>query len=275
MMIREKETIEEALKRGKRMLVYPVLVFHMVMILVYFWIFMYQAMFWPLALLAIFVLLFLFSWGYRSYFITKWKIRSYENTRNLDELKTSAILIGLISEQDGFLEKILRTAKEKQKLEELERRAETTQTFTDQAEVPPETRLSTPKRVYALRTVFFCAGLAAGIAAFWITKNRLHLLLSSVAFYYALKNMQKWRKHAPDIILSEKGIETKTCGLVGWEFISEEKILREDEDGVSFYLTFQYPGGEEKQRIDSFPVSAVRLHQLLRIYRGRFDKKSL
>lgn len=269
-MAEEKETVQQALKRGKRMLTYPVLVIYWFMIISWGLAFSYQIFFWWIELIVIPFMLFFVPWVYRSYFLTKWKITSYERTEDLRELKASAILVGLVSKEEGFLEKLLRTAAQKQKLNELEKNPPVA-IFKDQPDVPEETILRKPKRKYVMRALFYAVGCIAALFLYWLTKHNFHLALCVLGCYYIWKNIRNYRKNEPEIVLNERGIEIASEGLISWEFVQHERVVREDDDGVSYYLEFEHPGGREKQCIDTLPIDALELHCLLKVYRGRYE----
>lgn len=269
---KSEQSIEEALKMGRRMLNYPIAVISAVIMASCILIFIYKILFGRFALILIPLLLFLFHWIYKSYMLTKWKIRAFERTRNIGELKTQAILSGLISEEEGFLEKWLRTPEEKRKLEEFQRKSEEQVAFEDQPGIPEETAIYYPKRKDMNGIIFFILGLIATLIFFWLKGEKQTLILSVLLVYYIWKNVRSFLKNVPGIVLSEKGIETSDCGLVGWNFISDEKVVREDDDGESFYLVFKYPEGEEKISIGSLSLTPLEIHKLLQVYRGRFEK---
>ncbi|MNJ84650.1 hypothetical protein D3C87_21080 [compost metagenome] len=257
---------------GRRMLSYPVSISFVVIITSCILIFIYKILFWRIALLMIPVLVFLFQWIYRSYMLTKWKIRAYERTKDVKELKAQAILLGLISEQEGFLEKRLRTSEEKRKLEEFQKKSDNPGVFEDQPDVPKETVIDYSKRNHIAGTVFFTLGFIATLIMFWMKEQKYVLALLILSAYFIWRNVQGLFKNPPRIVLNEKGIETSDCGLVGWAFISDEKVVREDDDGESFYLVFNYPEGEEKISIGSLSRTPEEIHKLLKVYRGRFEK---
>lgn len=269
---KNEQSIEEALKMGRRMLDHTISVVWLIIIASCILIFIYKILFWRIALIMIPVLLFLFHWIYRSYMLTKWKIRAFERTKNIHELKAQAILEGLISEEEGFLEKLLRTPEEKRKLEERYAKSDHSGVFEDQPHVPEETSIYFLKWNYIRGTVFFTLGLIATQILFWMKGEKYTLILSALAVYYIWLYARKLFKNPPGIILSKKGIETPDCGLVGWDFVSDEKVVREYDDGESFYLVFKHPGGEEKISIRSLSQTPLELHKLLQVYRGRFEK---
>lgn len=269
---KNEQSIEEALKMGRRMLNYPIVIISVGIVAFCIMVLIYKILFWRFALILIPFLLFLFPWIYKSYMLNKWKIRAFERTKNIRELKTQAILAGLISEEEGFLEKWLRTREEKRKLEELQRQSDHPGVFEDQPDVPGETSIYYPKKDYIKGTVFFTLGFIATLALFWMKGQKFALGLCIASVYYIWQYARKIFKNPPGIILSEKGIETPDCGLVSWNFISDEQVLREDNDGESFYLVFKHPGGEEKISIGSLSQTPLEIHKLLQVYRGRFEK---
>lgn len=269
---KNEQSIDEALKMGRRMLNYPIVVGSFVIIASCILIFVYKILFWNFALLMIPVLLFLFHWIYRSYMLTKWKIRAFERTKNIRELKTQAILTGLISGEEGFLEKWLRTPEEKHQLEAFQAQSDYPGVFEDQPDVPKEMAIYYPKQKDLNGIIFFTLGLIASLIFFWLKGEKQTLILSVLSAYYIWKNARSFLKNIPDIVLSEKGIETPDCGFVSWNFVSDEQVLREEEEGESFYLVFNHPGGREKISVGSLSRTPVEIHDLLQVYRGRFEK---
>lgn len=254
------------------MLNYPVFAISLVIFASCILVFIYKILFWRFALLLIPLLLFIVPWIYRSYMLTKWKIKAFGRAKDIHELKTQAILTGFISEEEGFLEKWLRTPGEKRKLEELYSKSANRVVFEDQPDVPEETVIYYPKRKDMNTIIFFTLGLIATLIFFWLKGEKQTLILSVLLVYYIWKNVRSFFQNVPGIVLSEKGIKTTDCGLVGWDFISDEKVVREDDDGESFYLVFRHPGGKEKISVGSLSKTPLEIHMLLWVYRGRFDK---
>ena len=83
-------------------------------------------------------------------------------------------------------------------------------------------------------------------------------------------NFKEATSKEPQIIINNKGIATKYAGFREWKDVKHEEVIRmRISKGISYYLTFQYPGGCEHLEIDDFNTDIDKLNKLLEIYRGR------
>lgn len=273
----ETVTVEQAIKRGNRMMNIPVMLilFGPVLLSVY----LYAEFKFPGWIIAIVgVAGFVAAWLYWAIMITRWRIWAFENVRNVQDLKKKAIAAKIISEDGSFSEKTeIRTWSDKQKLEALKSKFDQPDVFNDDYSVPAETIVHYSKgKTYTELgvAVFFLIGSAciALIAHNYIIGGGGALVFAWMG-YSALKKISNT---APQIILNSKGLQTEKAPFCSWEEIQNEEIIAETQGKATvLYLVYYYGKGQmEKVQITDFDISRAQLDNLLHVYRVRSEKGS-
>lgn len=118
----ETVTVDEALKRGQRMISYPITVFMLGSIGLSIYLVMHLH-FSPNILPAGFAIGIVAPRIYWSFMITKWRLWAFENVRNVHELKRRAIRIRLFYPDGSIFERLeIRTLKDKERLKLIEKK---------------------------------------------------------------------------------------------------------------------------------------------------------
>ena len=275
--MRGSVSVEEAILRGKKTVMYPMVGILLGLPIVAI---LLSAQFdlTPWIIAAGGVLGFLFSWLYWSYAITHWRIWAYENVRNLHELKHKAFEHHLIKEDGTFSQRTeIRTKEQKHKLRQLEKKFLDEDVYRDDFNVPKEIKIRP-----ALLSTFLCIGF--GLVLLGITvefllihfdeislKVLLPIIIGGLLLFCGIQNLIE---KEPPLILNAKGVKLPKIDLMGWNHITNEYIKREVRANyVAYFLVFEY-----KSKL--FEVSIVGLHlkpnqieNAVRVYRIRFEKQ--
>lgn len=267
----ESTSVEQAIKRGHRMITYPVwiIVFGGFAIGCLFCVFKILP-FW-VAPLSLFVSL-LPAWLYWSFFITKWRLWAFENVRNVHELKRRAIREKLIWGDDSFFERTeIRNSQEKELWEKLLNKFDKEDLFTDDPTIPTETKIYFSKFNVYSEIVIAVIVLIIGSSLLIQNKNPiLGAILIGAAIYFLSKSFKKAKNRNPQIILNELGVETCDVGFFEWAEIScEEAIIEGTGRNTSHKLVYSCPAGFVELQINDLATDIKQLNNLLIIYRGR------
>jgi len=118
-------TIDEAIKKGHRMVTYPGMTIMFGLMGVCYYLDKQKVVSTTTLVLGV-IFSFIISWLYWSFMITKWKLWSFENVKDLDELKARAIQERLIWKDGSIFEKTeIRSKIEKEKLRKLQNKKST------------------------------------------------------------------------------------------------------------------------------------------------------
>ncbi len=270
----EEITVKQALERGRKMLNVPSSVVPKVIIGIMVLLAVLKVVDWQYALFSAPMSLLLFPLFYRSFMITKWKLWSYEKVRNIHELKAKAVMMGIISEDTGFLEKLFRTAAAESRLKELEEKFSVPDLFSDQNQVPEETTFLYKVNNLILPVLMIILCVAVSLNCFLKNDKVIASISLIAASWILIQFIRKRKEKAMYLTLNDKGIGTFNHPFIPWDEISGEKIIRgKVDDPADFYLVFNTPFGEESIGIDNLSVKPAEILDLLKIYRERFEAK--
>ena len=78
------------------------------------------------------------------------------------------------------------------------------------------------------------------------------------------------------IRLDDRGIKTVETAFTSWSEISNERIISKVRTkGRNTYLVYDHKHGSEEIQIDHLAITGSQLEHLIRIYKGRYQKKQL
>jgi len=272
----ERVTVDEAIAKGHRMVNYPA-------IAIIFGVQILCICLGALRILSLwaipvgFVLSIPLGWLYWSVMITKWRLWAFENVRNVHELKKRAVQEKLIWPDNSVLEQTeIRSWAEKEKWLSLQNKFGQEDLFVDDQSVPGETIIyySKGKNFFEMAVMLGCFGTGLYIL---IASDHYIVgsLLSLVGVYAAYQEYKEATNKAPQIVINDQGIKTSSTPFYPWADIEQEEVIREGSGKhVNHYLTYTYPEGSERLKIDDFETDQKSLNKLLRIYRGRSRQKS-
>ena len=269
-------TVDEALKKGHKMVNYPAMAILFGMIVLGLFV-SFQQTFLVWIFLASLLVAFLSAWLYWSIMITKWRIWAFENVRNVHELKTRAVKEKLIWEDGSFFERTeIRTAADKKRLLAIQPTFEQEDIFNDEPDIPSETSIYYSKTNSFVEIVVAIAAISYGVYMIPRHGNVIYITGAlAIGIFMGYGAFKKNFTTDAQIILNELGMETKEAGFYSWRDITGEDVIKEGYGEYSkYYLIYAYPDGEVKLEIKDFATNQRELDKLLRIYRGRYIKKS-
>lgn len=270
----ETITVDEALARGQRMLMYPcIFILFGTMGLTLYLGLRNTIPTWGIP--CGFLLSFVFCWLYYSFKITKWRIWAFENVRNVHELKKRAIQEKLIGADESIFEKFeIRTSRDKIKLGLLQDKFQQDDLFEDDLTIPFETVIYNSRVSNGIVMIVMLFGLGGGIyLVAIIEKYIIGTILSVISAYISFSKYRDVKNAHPQIILNEKGIETSSTEFYRWNEIQNEEVISDGYGNHSHcYLIYNHPNGVERFQIDFLGTNSRNLNKLLRLYRGRSNK---
>ncbi|MCF6404101.1 hypothetical protein L3C95_14500 [Chitinophaga filiformis] len=273
----ETVSVDEAISKGHRMVNYPVMTIMLGMVILSLYLGCWGGM--PVWIIPVgLVLSFTFAWLYWSFMITKWRIWAFENVRNVHELKRRAIMENLIWQDNSIFEKTeIRKAVHKEKWQALQSKFEREDVFHDDLTIPTQTIIyySKGKKYLETITVLICLPLAI----FLMLKADQYIIVAIFTVvggaYWGYREYKGVIKKTPQIIISNKGIQTVSTMFYEWKDIKHEEIVIEGYgEHARCYLKYDHPGGSEHLQIDHFDTDKAALDKLLTIYRGRSGRKT-
>lgn len=268
--MREEVSVEQALNKGKKKLVFlpMVVLFSCIGVSFYFkstqlidgWI-----------IIVGFVLGFLFSWLTWSYFVVEWKIWAFENVRNVNELKRKAIEQRLIWNEGSWFEKTeFKSYEQKQKLKQLEKKFLEKDVYHDDLNVPKETKIGYSKSNITIEFIVGIGMIGLGIYFFMNEKSGFFwVLLPLIGIYNLYSSLKKYFDKSPQIILNNFGVQLKKSELVSWDHIFNDRVYTVSS-GKSSTDYFEF--NDEKIAISNLDITFNKLENLLHVYRVRFEK---
>jgi hypothetical protein len=223
--------------------------------------------------IAAFAAGFISAWLYWGLIITYWRLWAFERVKNIPELKKAAIEAKLIWPDGHFFEKTeIRSKAQRNRLRLLENKL-VVDKYTDDPKVPDTTILYFSKSNARLELIGGIACLAFAVFLYLTANTPKARFFAYIApllgVWYIYKGIKKLRDTNPQLVLSDKGIETKEKGSIDWEDIYDEKIIvRRNESILSYY----HSGGEIDIEVDKIDISVKDLKHLLKVYRGRYEQ---
>jgi len=275
----ETVSVEEAIQKGRREVVWPSIAILASVIIIGFtgFIFTSLVLYFPLVMIAGPVIALI----YYSKKSAKWRIWAFENVRNVHELKQRARNSGLMKEDGApmFFDIGVSQA-DKAKWISLQEKLNRPDVFADDSTVPPETVVYYSKTKKYLTLLFYVPILGLGIAILFIPDTGTYLYIWGVfliivgagLFYITIKDAYNSK---PQITINNEGMSTAEAPLQPWKFINNERTTMSTSGRIrSIYLEYRYPGGYSKFSLDGFTINRNQLEHLLRVYRGRAAQKA-
>ena len=287
--------VMEAIRKGKRMLLLPRILltlglFYFVFLGVIFFKVLgniapgtfkhiYEfGLIWIISFIPLIILPYWF-WSKRT---TKWKLWAFENVKNVHELCKVARQSALFARYGSFLDKVtLQTKSERKQWANLQIKFERADIFEDDAEVPAETIIYFSM---VSRLILIVAYLAIGVVALLITisafRPNLDKWVSIISIgvmgwmaFLIFTMIKSLVERKPQLIISDKGIETIRDGFQSWEFIFNEHFTQGSRRDMGSILRYNYAGGKARIDIGHYKISYEKLDHLLRTYRGRYNSR--
>lgn len=267
----ETVTVEQAIKKGIRLINYPVWTIFIIAMLspIYFTI---KEIIPVWAFFICFILAIFLPILYWAFMVTKWKLWAFENVRNVHELKKRAIQERIIREDNSFYEKLeIRNFEEKEKWKTLQKKFNISDIFKDDLTIPDETKIYFSKRKNYTEFIIFSFCLLIPIMIFLnkgYISGTIFLIVIIFLIYKSLKNIIN---NSPQIIINNKGIQTISSNFHKWDEIINDEAIK---IGKYSHLIYNHPNGEVELNIEDYNITQRELNKLLILYRGRSQKNN-
>jgi hypothetical protein len=272
----ETVTVDQALARGKRMAGYPVLLIMIIPIAVAVYLYV-QFRFNGWITVGVAALSFISAWLYWSVAITKWRLWAFDNVRNVHELKKRAIKEKLIWPDGSFWGKTeIWSGTQKRQWLGLQGKFELDDVFHDDYTVAAETPIHYSK-INAGGSALFGLAMLGGGVYFYLEDDKQNLFIGILAvagvamLYMGIKHLIN---RGPQLILSNDGITIADGSFYNWSDITgEETELVKHGKSSTTYFRFSYRRVVQSVEINELDISQANFDKLLRVYRGRSNKK--
>lgn len=269
----ETVTVQEALKEGRKKLVYTPIVIFFTGIAAITTIVALELV-KPIAFLPGIVGMIILSWLYWSMNVVSWKIWAFENVRNVHQLMDYAVQDKLIWKEGHFLNRTERwNDQQRSAWAEIEKKFSKADVFTDDFSIGQESLIgySRPQAIFLIvfGFLFVGAGLYAAITIDSNENPMIRFLPGTLGFVFVGLGSYRLIKNAPVIIINKEGIKHKEA-FYSWEHISEEKAIRKQRGKNSAnYLIFLFGQEEKEIGINEFNVNKEEMRQILYVHRNR------
>lgn len=268
-------TVDEALKRGQRIIRYPqvfIIVIFVLLSLIITSAYDLSPFLTPVMVLAGVFLACL----YESNVSVSWRLWAFENVRNVNDLKTQAIKKGLMDAKPNFFTRLeLWTPTQKKRWEALQYKFNQPDLFTDDDTIPAETVVCYSKSIAVIYIIVgFCILCLAAWLGFkhhrWVSITFSAILgVASLTMGIALFYNRK-----PQIIINADGITAPPGSFYNWGQIHNEDVIQATSGKTRpHYLVYEHGTTSEKVNLTGFDIYPDRLAYLLKVYRGRSKKR--
>jgi uncharacterized membrane protein YeaQ/YmgE (transglycosylase-associated protein family) len=271
----ETVSVDEAILKGTRMVVYPRFFFFIAGFGVIGYLAATKQVPGGYIFLGI-ILGLIAGWLYWSIASVKWKTWAYDNVRNVHELQKRAVKEGIIADDGNFWDSTtIKFSGDKEKLNSLQAKFDVPDVFTDDYQVPAETQIFYSKSKNLLGLIGSLVAIC--VFAYLAVKEKNYFLLAMIAvlLYFAYKELRNYTNTEPQITLNDEGIATVSTPFCGWKDIVGEDVIEERSGkSTTHNFVYSYPDGSEDINIGELDVTHHALENLLGIYRGRWEQKN-
>jgi hypothetical protein len=265
-----KVTVEDAIKKGNRMLKYPTTCIFIALLLASFIGAIALKLHPFTGILAGFILGGGLASLYSSIMTTRWRIWAFGNVDNVHELQRAAITEQLINEENSWKEKLeIRSTSDVALLADIKRRLDEEKNFIDDPGVANVTLIFNSYIEWSLGGwLLILLGVVTGYFISWFT---LIILIPAAGILYKAYTRSKEDAGKAVITINNNGIGTFSADFNTWSEIENEKIsyVSSGRSG-SYRFTYDYPGGKEDINLNFLKIKPYQLNHLLYIYRNRY-----
>jgi len=270
----ETVSVDEAIRKGIRMVVYPRYAVFVIVTIISIIILVNYNLSGGYTIFMLIVGL-VAGWLYWSMAATRWKLWAFDNVRNVHELQKRAVKEGIIGEDGGFWDSTtIRTSGDRQKWDALQPKFDVPDVFLDDYQVPAETKIFFSKAKTFLGTATGVIFFVAGVGLLVFEKEFVGIFLILMGLFFGYMQYREFSNNQPQIILNAEGIETSAATFCCWKDIAgEDVIVERSGKSSSRHFIYSYPEGSVDIDIDELAITHHELENLLRIYRGRCENK--
>lgn len=276
MPIPENVTVDDALRRGRKMVVIPQRVFYLILPLLML---IVQSSFGPGSLLetgliTAFVTFFV-PFLYWCVMVTRWKLWAFDKVRNVHELEERAVIYRITTNKGGFFEKLeIRTPGQQRKLKMLQNKFHQPDIFVDTPSIPEETAIYYDRKreliIIVLFTILFLAVIILGIM------SPVHIPcfgVSLIPLFFIIKHYLLLKDREVQILLNTEGIQMAGVHFYTWDVISDIGISSRGVPPIH-ELGYRCPAGIWIIGINNLSTNKSDLLKMISEYRSRFNARS-
>lgn len=267
-------TVDEALKRGKRIIKYPSIFIFIASI---FFSFYFSITYDNLNFIYVIITMgIIFPFVYKFFVITSWKIWAYENVRNVHQLRQKAFEERLTYSEDNINIFEFRSKSQKEKLKKLEQKFLQEDVFQDDIFLSKE--LIIHFSIYKAILDILIWGSAFGFVTYVLNDNKFVIIIIVLGCYLVFLGIRNLLNRKPQILINNKGIQLKNDSLISWRNIKNEKLVVEPNYGKikirKKYLSFSVGNSNQYIEINPLDISFDSLENALEVYRVRYEKEN-
>lgn len=268
-------TVEEAIRKGQRMINWPIT--FIIIIVGGGFVFAGKEKLLPGWTYAVGLMLaFILAWLYWSIMIVRWRLWAFEKVDNVHDLYKRAITEKLIWPDGSWASKTeIWTKAQREKWEALKIRLTKPEVFEDDFTIPTETIIyysrsrNFTEMAIMLSLTGFGIYLVAADINLWFGA-----VMIGIGVFFAIKEYRQATNTDPQITLNTKGIDTANHGFTQWQDIIDADVILERSGRNQYsYLLYTTSSESVKIAIDDFDTDRHQLYHLLKVYRGRANKK--
>jgi disulfide bond formation protein DsbB len=273
----EQVTVDEAIKKGHQMVTNPVVILMFVILFLSTYLAISQDIWWmwPVGIISCATI----PWLYWSIRITQWKIWAFKNVRNVHELERRAVREKLLWPDGSIFNKteIWSTFRKQQWIAlQSNFNVDDVFVFEEDPTIPYETIIyySKKKKIAGITVIVLIIVIGIILLATGV-QYLLGIVLCTLGAYVVITEYKHINDRSPQIIINEKGIQTKSTPFYGWRNIWDEEVVLDTSDEYnSYYLSFRHSDGLTKVQTADLDIHHNVLKRLLNIYRGRYIKQT-
>jgi hypothetical protein len=266
-------TVDEAISKGKRMLVYPSMsiLFGTIGLGLLLAVSDYPPETFVICLFGGPILAVIY-WNYT---VTKWRIWAFENVRNVHELRKKAIRHKLLRREGNYFARTeFVNAEQKLQLRRLEKKFLDKDVYHEDLSVTIETQVFFSKPVMVFAYIFSLAILILGIyvAIANTTFIPLYFFLP-IGGFLLYKAYKRYSGKAPQLVINALGIRIRDKLLIEWGDIQNDEIIyRREGKNDNHYLAISHVDGYDEILLNDLDITIEELEHKLQVHWFRFEK---
>lgn len=218
----------------------------------------------------------LLAWLYWSIMIVRWRLWAFDKVSNVHDLYQRATTERLIWPDGSWANKTeIWTREQREKWETIKLRLSQPEVFENDFTVPSETIIYySRKRNFTEMTIMLAL---AGFGVYLIAADinlYFGIAMIAIGIFFAIREYRQATNTEPQIVLNEKGIATAQHGFTAWQDIMDAEVILERSGRNQYaYLLYSTASESIKTAIDDFDTDRFQLHHLLKVYRGRGNRR--
>jgi hypothetical protein len=141
---------------------------------------------------------------------------------------------------------------------------------TGKSFIQNETKIYYDKGVVVIRLEFYAICLIVILYLLFATHGyTVCSIILVVLSGFIYMDCRIFINKSPQIVINNLGIETAKTPFYNWKEINDVKVIEVFRGkGYHYCLTYEYPGGYEKVKLDNLNVDQERVREILNIYKA-------